>query len=467
MLDEDDPGFDIGEQNPIEIPDQVGYGQGRDPERQATEELLTPIAAQDPTLSMSAPKQEQVGQAPTPEMPPTRGPSPDMAMGARSTTPVAPPEKSGGGFDWSRAFFAAGGGDLGAFDADRRDRRDAPARAQKAEQERQLGQEKLNAFSLQKQKARDAIDPGSNNSLAAQREFAELMSGRAKQLAEKHPALAAEFEAYAKKAPSMHAAAIDRAMKSPRMAEVLRQIDSESRNDLAGANLRVKREALRATVADRNSDNTRQREQLNEAIRHNQAVEAATGNRLTAKIEKDQEKLNEKVAGLNEQDDLLTLAGEQRKKTNTGFFNNKLQQGLKYLGLESKDFDNLESTLAGVTNQIIKLQAGGNVTAGEAARMRQQLPSVDMDEQEFGTKLEAVARQIRLKKENAAKQYERKAGGDVRDQAPIGHELVDKQARPKASKPPAPPPGTQPGLVRRNKNTGAQWKWDGADWQAL
>jgi hypothetical protein len=277
-------------------------------------------------------------------------------------------------------------------------------------------------------------------------------------------------------APKLHKVQIDsladRAAK--RMGESLRQIDSDSRNDLAAANLGVKKEALGATVADRNADNARQWAQYKvdvakqeEAARHNKAVEDGGSARVALKHEKDQEKLNATVGGLNEQEELLNQVKEQKKGVNTGFFNNKLQQGLKYIGLESKDFDNLEATLAGVTNQIIKLQAGGNVTAGEAARMRQQLPSPDMDDQEFSTKLEAVTRQLALKKQNAAKQYERKDSGDVRDSAPIGHELVEKQSQPKPSKPPAPPQGTPAGLVRRNKNTGAQWKWDGADWQAL
>lgn len=461
---------DIGEQDPIAIPPPVARG-GR--ESQADDELLTHRASQDP----SQPLQSQADDADPPPMqwktlqeaPPVMPQAPLKGIGAPLMPQAGasdvtlqqraemPKGEDSGGFDWSRAFFALGKGDLGAFDAERARRRNEPM-------EQALNQEKLNAYSMQRQAARDAIDPGSKTSLAAQQEFADIMRGRAEQLRQMGKnVLAKEFDAWAERAPQMHAVQIANALKSPRMSEVLRAIDSQSRNNLAEASLGVRKQEVGSTIQDRLSDNARQREQLEEQVRHNKAVEANQGNRFTAKLEKDQEKLNEKVAGLNEQEELLSQVAEQKGKVNTGFFSNKLQQGLKYIGLEDKDFDQLEATLAGVTNQIIKLQAGGNVTAGEALRMRQQLPSPDMDEPEFNAKLAAVVNQIALKKKNAAKQYERMVGGDVRDQAPIGHELVDKQNG-SGGKPPAPPPGTAPGFQRRNKNTGETWTWDGEDW---
>jgi len=213
-----------------------------------------------------------------------------------------------------------------------------------------------------------------------------------------------------------------------------------------------KSQALEAQGAARRDSNSRGWASLNEQRRHNQAGEEMGGQKLDVRMEKDQQKLNEKVAGLNEQDELLHDAQEQKKKVNTGWLSDKVQQGLKYVGLADKDFINLESTIAGVNNQIIKLQAGGNVTASEATRMRQQLMDLSMDDEEFDIKLIRVIRQIQLKKNNAAQEYQRKPGGAVKDAAPISKKLVDKVEGS------APPRGNR---VRQNGHT---FEWNGSEY---
>ncbi len=338
------------------------------------------------------------------------------------------PQRKSGGFNLVRglAGFSGGAAGISAYDKARQDARDEPGR--QADQA-----DKLTDRKTRRQELVDAMNPGSDSSKAAQAGFAESARARASMLAPKFPVLAAALEKAADSAAGKNKLQImDMEKRHAAMfGEATKLLDSDSRQELARQGMDLKRGTLEATKD--NAAATRELGQGRLALdtrkagedeRHHQADEAG---KVTAKIEKDQEKLNEKVAGLNEQEELLQLAKEQKKKVNTGWLSNTLQQGLKKIGLESTDFDNLEATIAGVNNQIIKLQAGGNVTAGEAARMRQQLSSLDMDDREFDNKLDAVMRQITVKKKNAAKEYQRKPGGAVRDSAPIGKELVGGQ----------------------------------------
>ncbi len=261
---------DIGEQDPIKIPDPVKGGR----EGQAQDELLTHRASQDPSQPFSSsagdddppPMQwKTLHEAPPvqPQAPLSPMGAPDMPQAGRSDVTmqqraegVQAQQDAGKGFDWARAFFAAGKGDLGAFDAERARRRGEPM-------EQALKQEQLNDYSLRKQAARDAIDPGSNASLMAQKDYAELMNGRANQLRQMGWGDAAkEFEERAKMAPTMNAVQISNAMKNPRMAEVLRAIDSQSRNALAEAQLGVHKSQVGATIANMGADNALQQKEF-------------------------------------------------------------------------------------------------------------------------------------------------------------------------------------------------------------
>lgn len=284
------------------------HGGDPDPHQQASDELLTPLATQDPSQPMSGgdgapPPMQWKTLREAPEVEP-QAPLSDM-VGDTKLGPVMPDSGASDitleqraqatrpreGFDWSRAFFAAGGGDLSSFDAERNRQRNQPF-------EDALNQEKLNEFSLQKQRARDAVDPGSHTSLEAQKEFTDIMQGRANQLREMgRGTLAAEFDAWAKRAPSMHSIQIANALKSPRMGEVLRAIDSQSRNSLAEANLGVKKEALGATTQDRMSDNARANSELDLKrseldLRHKERADALAAKQSEAEAKKS-EKLPE------------------------------------------------------------------------------------------------------------------------------------------------------------------------------
>lgn len=368
--------------SPDDVGEQGSLDDGPAPDEQETDELLTPRASQDPSQPFASKPAEQAQP---------QGQPPSQPVQAPMTAPQAP-EPQSRGFDWSRAFWAAGGGQLGAFDAERNRMRDAPAKAQREELARQLGQQQVNAFSLQRQKARDAIDPGSKDSLAAQEEFKSIMIGRAKQLAGKHPTLAAEFQAYADKAPSMHAVAIDKALKNPRMSEVLRQIDSESRNDLASANLGVKREALGATVADRNADNQRaaaefglKRSELD--LRHKERADALAA-QVAARDDKKAEKIpsdgevakhldrQEALSKINEAKALLASGKIRYLGKGAKLANSVLSQAPDALDVrtpEERKFASLVQWIAAPERHEL---FGGSLTPGESGISDELLASI-------------------------------------------------------------------------------------------
>lgn len=120
--------------------------------------------------------------------------------------PPAPASNdSGGGLDWARGLWAAGGGDLGAFDAERARRAELPFK-------RQVQQEELAAKQETRQLARAAMDPLSSISKQRQLEYATQMQARA-QIAQQSGMneLARTFADEAKRAATMSATQIDRA----------------------------------------------------------------------------------------------------------------------------------------------------------------------------------------------------------------------------------------------------------------
>lgn len=299
----------------------------------------------------------------------------------------------------------------------------------KADEKRQ----KIQRGAIDLQTARDASTPGSEYSKAMRSSIAQKLGAQAAVVGQRDPKVAQLLQTASDNMMKNGGMSAMQAIKvAENFGDVGRLAVSQAHNiateSLAKAGLAVRREGLQQ--AD---------EHFNEA----------QDNKVTAKLEKDQERLNEKVAGLNENDELMGMVKEDKGKVNTGWLANKLQGWRKIVGGTDNGWDTLEGTLAAVNNQIIKLQAGGNVTSGEAARMRQQLPSMDMDDSEFGAKLDTVINQIGIKKKNAGKQYQRNPNGEVRDTAPIGRELVGKKPAPHG---------------QRVKQNGHVFEWNGSEY---
>ncbi len=139
---------------------------------------------------------------PPPEIRPVRLPSyepappprDDRQPPARAQTEEAPKER---GFDWGRALTAFGGGDVGAYDARRRDERDAPFKRKQAEQEHAMRQadldDRMGDRKAKRQELLDAMNPNSEGSKSAQADHARLNAMRAELLATSNPRLAELF----------------------------------------------------------------------------------------------------------------------------------------------------------------------------------------------------------------------------------------------------------------------------------
>lgn len=423
------------------------------------------VSRDEAAASLAAPSRRplELGRQAEP-LPGTIDPAARMAEG-RSPPKATTPERGGSSFDFARglAGFSGGAAGISAYDKAAQERKEGPIKLQM--QQGELADKQAERATKLKD-IREAMDPNSEASKSAQQSAAMLNQARAQILAGKNPALAKMFADAATGAKGKTRLQLANAEKNYAqiMGEFGKMVDSEARQKLAAEGMDLKRQGVAAQQDNAAATRALSRDQLSETTRHNKATEDG---KITARIEQEQEKLNEKVAGLNEQDELMHMVGEQKKKVNTGILANATQQLLKKVGLESKEFDTLEGLVSGVNNQIIKLQAGGNVTAGEAVRMRQQLPSPDMDDQEFETKLSTVLNQIALKKKNASKQYQRAPTGAVKDAAPISKELVGKQEggkEPGGNPPPAPAAGTPVGYKVRNKRTGEEWVWNGSQW---
>lgn len=456
---------DIGEQEPIAIPDRVTGGRES---LQQESELLTRQASQDPSQPLRSGDSEGTElasgwDAPSPSLNTapadvvagalSRNRNPAITMGRAPAQPPAEREEapsSGGGFDWARALWAATGGDIGSFDASRIARQNAPL-------DRALKQEQLNDYSLRKQAARDAIDPGSNASLMAQKQYAEDMNGRAQQLRQMGKAvLAKEFEERAKQAPTMNAVQIASAMKSPRMSEVLRMIDSMSRNDLAAAGLGIRQQQVGATMQDQAADNSRQWAQLGEQQRHNLATEEhakAMETKADLKITKaQQEKLNQEISDLTVAKDNMEKLLKTKETVNTGPVAGRVQRLLSKVDLAPDDFVELRALGARVFNKETKSLAGTAVSAGEWSRIAPQIPEDTDDDRTYAIKMQKALEVTKQILEQRKKQYQMLNG------KPIDRSVTAMENAPEM--PAEIPDGTR----GRNKKTGEMLIRRGGKW---
>jgi hypothetical protein len=188
---------------------------------------------------------------------------------------------------------------------------------------------------------------------------------------------------------------------------------------------------------------------------HDMSDANADAGRIEAHLTKPQEKLNSQIEDLSGTEELLNEVKDRKKDVDTGWFMNKVNKARQWAGIPDKNYDTMEALLAAVDNEIIKLQAGGNVTAGEAVRMKQQLAMVDQNDPEFEAKLDAMLKNVGMKKRRKINQYQRNASGGTIDasntaRANTGQPAVGAPA-PGAMK---APPGAQPGQTIRQKSTG-------------
>lgn len=189
--------------------------------------------------SASDPMDTTLALADAPQAGPLTQMRPQMAQAGASDvtlTQRAEAARDPGGFDWARAFWAAGGGDLGSFDAER-------ARKQ-ARQDKQIAD-----FDA-RQLVKDGMDPQSSMSRARQQEYAQTMATRA-QIAQDAGMgqLAKMFSEQAQMAPTMSATQIERASQNygGLMKESMSAMDMMARQQLAKQGLDLRQRSTEAT----------------------------------------------------------------------------------------------------------------------------------------------------------------------------------------------------------------------------
>ncbi len=138
--------------------------------------------------------------------------------------------------------------------------------------------------------------------------------------------------------------------------------------------------------------------------------------RSEIRAEKEAEAYGKDVAPLNEAEAELEeakrLKGDPDKpKANTGVFAEGIHRVRKFFGLPSLDMLNLEAAQGTINSVVRKLNAGTSLSKGEKDALRQYLPELDMDDDEFSTKLDRMLKTVRGRKEQIDKKHPQTSGG--------------------------------------------------------
>jgi hypothetical protein len=328
------------------------------------------------------------------------------------------PTDSGGGrsFDFARGLMGFGGGAAGiaAYDKAERDRQEAPLR--------QMAMEDQVADRQTKRKELvDAMNPGSESSKAAQQSFAEMMRARAAMLAGKNDRLAKMFADAAGTAAGKSKLQLASMEKNytQTMGEFGKMLDAEARRALAERGLDLRESGVEAQQENANATRALRRDTLAETGRHNRAMEGAATQKLDAKIQGNQDKLNEKIEGLNNAEGLLQQAAEAKKNVDVGPIATRINKLRQYTPWPDKNFDQLQQTLGSVRNEIKLLKAGKAVTANEEKGLNEELANLEQMQNDptFEAKLRGMMERISGYKRQAVNQYQRKAGGETVDRS--------------------------------------------------
>lgn len=333
------------------------------------------------------------------------------------TAAVAPRQKiwNGGvvrndpdqGFDVRGAMLGLAGGPQAVLAYQRqkaeeqRYANEAPDRLIGRQLQRANLQDQMDERQLKRKQLADAIDPNSEASRAAGADLDEYLASSADMFEKYNPQIAATLRAQIGKSAGRHKMDTDR--RKSAIAERLKTFQDLLAYDDKQRTAADDR-AWKRKEADENQEIRREG-----IAAHRQSADAMAAlagarfadskeERQRVRDEKEAEAYGKDMAPLEENEQTMQDVKAGKPNVNTGAIASRLQKARKLIGLTDNDWDTLEGRLAAVNNQIIKLQAGGNVTNGEAERMRQQMPSMDMDDSEFNAKLGTVMEQIARKK---------------------------------------------------------------------
>lgn len=167
-----------------------------------------------------------------------------------------------------------------------------------------------------------------------------------------------------------------------------------------------------------------------EAARHNKAMEEMGTQKLDAKVQGNQDKLNEKIETVNNLEENLATAIEAKKHVDVGPFATPWNKIRQYTPWPNKDFNTLQEYLGTVRNEIKLLKSGKAVTPTEEKGLNEELANLEklQDDPTFEQKLLGMAERIKRIKKRLVPQYQRKAGGETVDRSNTARESTQQAA---------------------------------------
>jgi len=364
-------------------------------------------------------------EEPAPELPKARS---EMASADPSFRPEpkrapAPKQDDSGGYDWKRMLASLFGGTAGVADLDRLRHGQEQLKLQASKQaedsryrsrEDSRAQGKYDAAMREQQKReeleRSAMDPNSPTSQKMRDEFSTGLDVLGNSMPDQKEALAKLRE----KVSGMSALEIQ--SMQGRLGGVFTIAMNAGK---AAADRDLKSQTLAGTTADRKDDNARGWALQREQERHNKAMEGAAATKIDAKVQGNQDKLNEKVESLGNMDDLLEQAIEAKKNVDVGPIATPFNKLRQYTPWPNEDFNTLQQSLGSVRNEIKLLKAGKAVTANEEKGLNEELANLEQmqDDPTFESKMRGMKSRIHGYKTRAVNQYQRKGSGETVDRS--------------------------------------------------
>ncbi len=335
------------------------------------------------------------------------------------------PEQEGGGFDLQRMLSSLVGGSDGVANLDRsRSAQQASRLAQSKEgREREKHRLEMDIMAPAKKRKLEA-ETGKLGNETASKALAVASTPESQAMRE---SIAMRFEAQAAQMGGS-----DWGPRFAKAAENLRKNNSLSGMaalDLAKQyNITVddlaKEAAAKFREKDSASDNARAARGMSETERHNRAMEGLGETKIDAKVQGNQDKLNDKIESLGNMEELLGDASETKKNVDVGPIATPINKLLQYTPWRNKDFNSLQQMTQSVNNEITNLRSGKAVSASEEARLRRELADLEslQDDPTFEDKLSGIKRLIAGYKKRAINQYQRKGGGETVDRSNTARE---------------------------------------------
>jgi len=335
---------------------------------------------------------------------------------AQQAPQPSPPRERGFDFERAVAGLTGRGAGIAALDNSR-------LAAQRQQSDEAIRQQQMQSHqaeqALKQTELRDSVNPQSELSRVAVEEYARTNMARAAILKDQNPKLAAMFEQAAKSSAGKSRMQIMQAEKSNQqmMGELLKMIDFQAKrmqnqesNDIRREGIAASRAnaaAMRAIAGDRLAETRNQNAIMNQ-------------DRADKRLEREAEAYGKDVAPLNETNELLDEAESVKRNVNTGKISNLVHKGAKFIGVETdkpidiagvrvlnstKDYARLERSIGAVDNQITNLVSGKTITPNEGERLKRELAELDMDDQEFETKVQGIRNRIAIKLKEANKKH--------------------------------------------------------------